>query len=62
MANQGQAQSQNISVHDGPLRVTRITDLIILDGIPDEEAWQTIQPLPMVMFTPDFGEEPTDPS
>jgi len=62
VANQGQAQSQNISVHDGPLRVTRITDLIILDGIPDEEAWQTIQPLPMVMFTPDFGEEPTDPS
>jgi len=60
--SQGQAQNQSSSDNPVPLKVTRITDEINLDGIPDEEIWQSIEPLPMVMFTPDFGEEPTDPS
>ncbi|MFO7934508.1 MAG: DUF5916 domain-containing protein [Bacteroidales bacterium] len=56
------AQSRNSTEDPVPLRVIRITEEIILDGIPDEEIWQSVEPLPMVMFTPDLGKEPTDPS
>jgi hypothetical protein len=45
-----------------PLVIDRITGVINFDGIPDEEAWQQVQPLKMVMHSPDFGKEPTETS
>jgi hypothetical protein len=45
-----------------PLVVTKITSPITFDGIPDEEAWQQVQPFKMVMHSPDFGKEPTETS
>lgn len=43
-----------------PGTVTKITSPITFDGIPDEEAWQSIHPLPMVMHKPDYGTEPIE--
>jgi hypothetical protein len=30
------------------------------DGIPDEEAWRSIDPIKLIMFSPVFGKEPTE--
>lgn len=40
--------------------VTRIQTPIVLDGLSDEPAWQTIAPLLAVMHTPTFGAAPTE--
>jgi hypothetical protein len=42
-----------------PMVITKMTGTINFDGIPDEEAWQPVQALPMVMHKPEFGKEPT---
>jgi len=44
---------------NGKLYIERIKDSITLDGIIEEEAWQEIEALPMTMYTPKFGAEPT---
>lgn len=43
-----------------PLAVQKISGAINFDGVPDEEAWQSVSPLKMVMHTPVFGNEPTE--
>ena len=43
-----------------PMTVPRLTGQMTFDGAPDEEAWQTIPSLPLVMHTPVFGNEPTE--
>lgn len=43
-----------------PLIVHKTTDEIIFNGIPDESAWQAVEPLPMIMHKPVFGNEPTE--
>src|SRR5665647_3237546 len=43
-----------------PMAVPRLTGQMTFDGVPDEEVWQTIPVLPLVMFTPVFGNEPTE--
>ena len=45
-----------------PMVVPRLSGELIFDGVPDEEAWQTIPDLPMVMYMPEFGNEPTEVS
>jgi len=40
--------------------VTRLNSAITFDGVPDEQAWQEIAPLPMVMYIPVFGISPTE--
>jgi len=40
--------------------ISRLEGSIIFDGVPDEEAWQEIDPYPMVMHRPVFGKEPTE--
>jgi hypothetical protein len=45
-----------------PLIVTKISSPITFDGVPDEEVWQSVKTLPMVMHTPVFGNEPTETS
>ena len=43
-----------------PLKVVKLAGEITLDGVPDEEAWQKIQPLKLTMHSPVFRNEPTD--
>jgi len=55
-----QAQSRGSSDISEPIKVTRISGGITFDGVPDEAAWQSIQALPMVMFVPFPGNEPSE--
>ncbi|MBA4410405.1 MAG: hypothetical protein Q8S54_16805 [Bacteroidota bacterium] len=43
-----------------PLAVSKISEAINFDGIPDEEAWQSVPALKMVMHMAVFGIEPTE--
>jgi hypothetical protein len=45
-----------------PMRVAKISGGITFDGIPDEEVWNQITPLKLIMHTPVFGNEPTETS
>lgn len=38
----------------------RIKGPVNLDGLSDETAWEGIEPLPFVIFEPNFGKEPTE--
>ena len=40
--------------------ISRLEGQIIFDGMPDEPAWQKIDPFPMVMHRPVFGNEPSE--
>jgi hypothetical protein len=42
-----------------PLAITKVTGTINLDGVPDEELWKSVPPLPMTMLWPKSGIEPT---
>jgi len=54
------AQTGNKSGIYEPLRVTRTQGGITFDGVPDEEVWQAIEALPLTMFFPVPGKEPTE--
>lgn len=56
------AQSRDNALSKVPFKVTRITDGINFDGIPDEPFWQPVPDLKMVMHMPVFGIEPTEMS
>lgn len=40
--------------------ISGIDEDIVFDGFPFEEVWEKVDPLPVVMFQPDFGNEPTE--
>jgi len=40
--------------------ISRIDKEIVFDGLPFEKVWEEIEPLPVVMFQPVFGNEPTE--
>jgi hypothetical protein len=40
--------------------IERINGQIKFDGVPDEDAWNTIQPLKLIMYSPNFGKETTE--
>ncbi|MCK5840137.1 MAG: hypothetical protein KAG99_09820, partial [Bacteroidales bacterium] len=40
--------------------VKRISEPIKLDGISNEPAWDDVAPLPVVMFSPNFGNDPSE--
>ena len=42
-----------------PLELTRLTGTIVVDGVPDEAAWQSVPVLPLTMYTPVFRGTPT---
>ena len=42
------------------LIIPRINGPVTLDGLSDEPAWEGIEPLPVVIHTPNFGNEPTE--
>jgi hypothetical protein len=41
-----------------PLVIKRI-DKVVFDGIPDEDGWETIEPVPMIQYEPNAGAQPT---
>jgi hypothetical protein len=43
-----------------PLVIQRLEGEFVFDGIPDEMAWQTTEPFPMVTHIPVFGKEPEE--
>ena len=43
-----------------PLIISRLSQTITFDGIPDEEAWQSVSPLKLIMYQPVFGKEPSE--
>jgi len=42
------------------LLINRLAHPIEFDGIPDEEAWKSIEPVKLIMYAPVFGKEPTE--
>ena len=42
--------------------VERINEEFIFDGVVDEDFWQTIEPLQMIMYKPNFGKDPSEKS
>ncbi len=44
------------------MKVTRIPGGITFDGVPDEPVWEAIEEIPLVMYKPVFGGEPTEKS
>jgi len=40
--------------------ISGIDKEIIFDGLPFEKVWDEVEPLPVVMYQPDFGSEPTE--
>ncbi len=48
------------SPENHPLLISRLSQPISFDGIPDEEAWQPVLPLNMTMYQPVFGKDPSE--
>lgn len=48
------------AVGQEPLTVPRISAAITFDGVPDEEIWNNIPALPLIMFSPVYGNNPTE--
>ncbi len=56
--SKGQSESQ--STLKKAVIVEKLTLPITFDGIPDDEAWNTIIPIKMIMYSPFFGKDPTE--
>jgi hypothetical protein len=56
------AQGKENDVPAAPIPIARLSQPIVFDGIPDEEAWQMVPAFPMVMLMPVPGKEPTEAS
>lgn len=54
------AQEEKIPGSSDPLKVSKISESIVFDGIPDEDFWQTIETLPLIMLAPVSGNVPTE--
>ncbi len=46
--------------NDVPINITRLNGPITLDGIVDENTWQSIVPFEMTSHWPEFGNSPSD--
>jgi len=45
-----------------PWKITRLTEEVVFDGVPDETAWDPVDPFPMVSHFPVSGNPPGDRS
>lgn len=48
------------SGHDEPVKIQRIKSPVLLDGLSNEPAWEGIESFPMIMRTPNFGNDPSE--
>jgi hypothetical protein len=53
---------QNILLSQEPVSLKRITGSVRFDGIPDEEAWESLDPFQLIMYRPDFANQPSEAS
>ena len=53
------AAASPLFAQETPLELTRLPGPLVVDGHPDEEAWQRIPVLPLTMYTPVFRGQPT---
>jgi hypothetical protein len=53
-------QTDSSATPTNAILISKLNSAINFDGIPDEEAWNTINPLKMIMHSPVFGKEPTE--
>lgn len=44
------------------LLIKPLTQAVNFDGIPDEEAWESADPIDLIMFSPNWGKEPSEKS
>jgi len=44
------------------LLINQLTQPVNFDGVPDEEAWQSADPIDLIMFSPVWGKEPSEKS
>lgn len=47
------------AAQNDPMPLQRLSGPIIVDGVPDEAAWQEVAPLPLTLHLPVFGGTPT---
>jgi len=59
-ANEPNQKKESIS--ENVFVLPRIGGEVSLDGISDEPAWDHINPLPLTVYMPDFGSEPSEPT
>ncbi len=57
-----QAPVAHTEGYDVPMALPRLTGPVVLDGMPDEPAWDAVRALPMTMFSPTFGDAITERS
>jgi hypothetical protein len=53
-------QSDSIIQSKALLTIHKFSMPVVFDGIPDEEAWNEINPINLIMHSPVFGKEPTE--
>lgn len=53
-------QTDTLSQRKQALIINRLSESVTFDGIPDEKAWQQIDPIKLIMHAPIFGNEPTE--
>jgi len=56
-AARNQAQTPTLPAR---ISIARLKSPVKLDGLSNEPAWEGIDPLPLVMFMPHFGKEPSE--
>ncbi len=56
----GSASAQEESDRTVPVELPRLTGPIDVDGVIDEPAWEAVEPLPLIMYSPTFRGEMTE--
>jgi hypothetical protein len=49
-------------VSPGKIDYSHIPEGLTFDGVPDEDAWKTIDKLPLLVYVPVYGAEPSEKS
>lgn len=55
-------QNDSLRTPRQALLIPRLDRPVLFDGIPDDEAWKTIKPFGMTMYSPVWGREPSEES
>ena len=56
------AVAQDLSGRRVPIDLPRVSTAIDLDGVIDEAAWAAIEPYPITVYSPTYGQPPTERS
>jgi len=54
--------SQTSVEAQGTVKINKLSSKVILDGRPNEAAWEQASLFPMIVHSPNFGNEPTEAS